>query len=177
MVHIHDCLPSLQRRIGVLQEKTRQQLSSFGDVLPGDQNKEVFVRNMLLNFEKRFRALIEGGARGAGGDAASAELVGGARVNFIFHEVYARALAEVDPLQGITAEKVRLSFRNSSGQNSSIFIPETTFENLVKPQIARLKGPSLECSELVFQELTRMVHQARPRRRPRAPPASAARER
>ena len=125
MVHIHDCLPTLQRRISVLQEKTRQQLASFGDVLPGDQSKEVFVRNMLLNFEKRFRALIEGGARGAGGDAASAELVGGARVNFIFHEVYSRALAEVDPLQGITAEKVRLSFRNSSGQNSSIFIPES----------------------------------------------------
>jgi dynamin 1-like protein len=212
MVHIHDCLPSLSRRINSLTEKTRAQMATFGDTVPGDSNKEVFVRNMLLQFEKRFRALIEGGARGAGGDSANAELVrssachspaaaqrrrrgggggchavaarttyftspclaraclravwwggalqvGGARINFIFHEVYARALAEVDPLQGITAEKIRLSFRNSAGQNASIFIPESTFENLVKPQIARLKGPSLECAELVYQELMRMVFQ------------------
>eukprot|EP01048_Picozoa_sp_COSAG05_P010091 COSAG05_NODE_870_length_6849_cov_43.750519_3_plen_541_part_00 len=159
MVHIHDCLPSLSRRINSLTEKTRAQLATYGDAIPGDQNKEVFVRNMLLQFEKRFRALIEGGARGAGGDAANAELVGGARINFIFHEVYSRALAEVDPLQGITVEKIRLSFRNSAGQSASIFIPEATFENLVKPQIARLKGPSLECAELVYQELMRMVFQ------------------
>ena len=85
--------------------------------------------------------------------------MGGARINYIFHEVYSRALSEVDPLQGITAEKIRLSFRNSAGQNSSIFIPEATFENLVKPQVARLKGPSLECAELVYQELMRMVFQ------------------
>ena len=159
MVHIHDCLPSLSRRINALTEKTRAQLATFGETIPGDQNQDVFVRSLLLTFEKRFRALIEGGARGAGGEAANAELVGGARINYIFHEVYARALAEVDPLQGITAEKIRLSFRNSAGQNSSIFIPEATFENLVKPQIARLKGPSLECAELVYQELMRMVFQ------------------
>ena len=159
MVHIHDCLPSLSRRINALTEKTRAQLATFGETIPGDQNQDVFVRSLLLTFEKRFRALIEGGARGAGGEAANAELVGGARINYIFHEVYARALAEVDPLQGITAEKIRLSFRNSAGQSSSIFIPEATFENLVKPQIARLKGPSLECAELVYQELMRMVFQ------------------
>ena len=159
MVHIHDCLPSLSRRINALTEKTRAQLATFGDTIPGDQKQDVFVRQMLLAFEKRFRALIEGGARGAGGEAANAELVGGARINYIFHEVYSRALSEVDPLQGITAEKIRLSFRNSAGQNSSIFIPEATFENLVKPQVARLKGPSLECAELVYQELMRMVFQ------------------
>ena len=158
MVHIHDCLPSLSRRINSLTEKTRAQLKNFGETVPGEQNKEVFVRNMLLQFEKRFRALIEGGARG-GGQEENSELVGGARINYIFHEVYSRALAEVDPLQGISAEKIRLSFRNSAGQSASIFIPEATFENLVKPQIARLKGPSLECAELVYQELMRMVMQ------------------
>ena len=39
MVHIHDCLPSLKRRIDTLADKTRLQLASFGEPLPVDTSK------------------------------------------------------------------------------------------------------------------------------------------
>ena len=155
MVHIHDQLPTLRRRISGLADKTRAQLSSFGDTVPSTSSLEVYVRNLLLNFEKQFRSLIEGG-RGA---EMTGELMGGARISFIFNDVYARALNEVDPLQGVTSDRIRMSLKNSAGHSTAIFIPDATFENLLKPQIAKLKGPSLECAELVFQELMRMVYQ------------------
>ena len=41
--------------------------------------------------------------------------------------------------------------------NPSLFVPEGAFEVLIKQQIARLLEPSLECSQLVYEELRRLV--------------------
>lgn len=39
----------------------------------------------------------------------------------------------------------------------AIFVPEMSFELLVKKQISRLEDPSLRCVELVHEELQRIV--------------------
>lgn len=41
----------------------------------------------------------------------------------------------------------------------SLFVPEAAFEVLIKQQIARLLEPSIECSQLVYEELRRLVLQ------------------
>jgi replication fork clamp-binding protein CrfC len=50
------------------------------------------------------------------------------------------------------------TIRNTTGTRPSLFIPEASFELLVKKQIRRLLEPGLRCVELVFQELERLVH-------------------
>jgi replication fork clamp-binding protein CrfC len=45
------------------------------------------------------------------------------------------------------------------GPRSALFVPEVAFEMLVKRQIARLEEPSLQCVELVYDELQRIISQ------------------
>jgi len=44
-------------------------------------------------------------------------------------------------------------------QKNALFIPEIAFELLVKRQIRRLVDPSIQCAELVYDELQRIVNQ------------------
>ncbi|CAF0911454.1 unnamed protein product [Brachionus calyciflorus] len=45
------------------------------------------------------------------------------------------------------------------GPRPSLFVPEVSFELLVKRQIRRLEEPSLRCVELVHEELQRIIQQ------------------
>jgi hypothetical protein len=43
------------------------------------------------------------------------------------------------------------------GPRPALFVPEVSFELLVKRQIQRLEEPSLRCVELVHEEMQRIV--------------------
>lgn len=43
------------------------------------------------------------------------------------------------------------------GPQPALFVPEISFELLVKRQIKRLEEPSLRCVELVHEELQRII--------------------
>ena len=47
--------------------------------------------------------------------------------------------------------EIRTMMRNLAGLKSTLFVPQETFEMLIKRQINRLTGPSHECVELVEQ--------------------------
>jgi replication fork clamp-binding protein CrfC len=78
-------------------------------------------------------------------------------VNFIFNEIFARCLDNINPTEGLTASDIRTAIRNATGPKAALFVPEESFELLVKGQIARLEEPSLQCVELVHDELQRIV--------------------
>ena len=46
------------------------------------------------------------------------------------------------------------------GHRPALFVPEISFELLVKRQIRRLEEPSLRCVELVHGEMQRIVQHA-----------------
>jgi len=54
---------------------------------------------------------------------------------------------------------IRTAIKNATGPRAALFIPEASFEQLVKRQIKRLEEPSLQCIELVYDELQRIVAQ------------------
>lgn len=43
------------------------------------------------------------------------------------------------------------------GPRPALFVPEVSFELLVKKQIKRLEEPSMRCVELVHEELQRII--------------------
>jgi dynamin 1-like protein len=90
---------------------------------------------------------------------STTELYGGARINFIFNEIFGACLARVDPLAGLSLADVKTTIRNATGPKAALFVPESSFELLVKRQIARLQDPSLACVDLVYDELQRIVSQ------------------
>lgn len=51
--------------------------------------------------------------------------------------------------QGLTKMEILTAIRNATGPRPALFVPEVSFELLVKRQIRRLEDPSLRCVELV----------------------------
>ncbi|XP_066865159.1 dynamin-1-like protein isoform X13 [Kogia breviceps] len=82
---------------------------------------------------------------------------GGARICYIFHETFGRTLESVDPLGGLNTIDILTAIRNATGPRPALFVPEVSFELLVKRQIKRLEEPSLRCVELVHEEMQRII--------------------
>ena len=47
-------------------------------------------------------------------DLSINELYGGARVNYIFNEIFSKCLDGVDPTEGLTANDIRTAIRNAT---------------------------------------------------------------
>lgn len=85
------------------------------------------------------------------------ELYGGARINYIFTEIFGKSLMTIDPFATLTDEEIRTAICNANGTRPALFVPEISFDLLVKRQISRLEQPGLQCVDLVFDELLRSV--------------------
>ena len=100
-----------------------------------------------------------GGKEGKPPKKAKALLRGGARISYIFTEIFGRSLQAMNPFDGLTDDDIRTAICNANGTRQSLFVPEISFDLLVRRQITRLEQPGLQCIDLVFDELQRMASQ------------------
>lgn len=159
MNHIRDRLPDIKAKLNTLMGQTEQELLNYGD-LPSNLNdsKEVrgaFVLTLMTKFANSFVNSIEGTSMG---DIATKELCGGARIYYIYNEIFGAQLASINPTQNLSVHDIRTAIRNSTGPRPSLFVPEVAFDLLVKPQIRLLESPARRCVELVYEELMKIVH-------------------
>ncbi|KAF8555861.1 hypothetical protein OG21DRAFT_1410225 [Imleria badia] len=154
--HIREKLPDMKARLNTLMGQAQQELNSFGDAAVfGDKNQQGGLILRLMNqFAHDFIASIEGTKV----DMSTKELSGGARIYYIFNDVFGHALASIDSTAGLDNQDIRTAIRNSTGPRPSLFVPEAAFDLLVKPQIKLLETPSLRCVELVYEELVKLCH-------------------
>ncbi|KAK7476319.1 hypothetical protein BaRGS_00032437 [Batillaria attramentaria] len=150
MHHIRDCLPELKTRINVLMAQFQSLLTSFGE--PVDDKAQILLQ-IITKFASAYCSTIEGTSK----NIETTELCGGARICYIFHETFGRTLENVDPLGGLSTRDVLTAIRNATGPRPSLFVPEISFELLVKRQVRRLEEPSLRCVELVHEEMQRII--------------------
>ncbi|XP_049929010.1 dynamin-1-like protein isoform X4 [Epinephelus moara] len=150
MHHIRDCLPELKTRINVLAAQYQSLLNSYGEPV---EDKSATLLQLITKFAAEYCHTIEGTAK----YIETAELCGGARICYIFHETFGRTLESVDPLGGLTTIDVLTAIRNATGPRPALFVPEVSFELLVKRQVKRLEEPSLRCVELVHEEMQRII--------------------
>ncbi|KAL8566373.1 Dynamin-1-like protein [Nucella lapillus] len=150
MHHIRDCLPELKTRINVLIAQFQSLLTSFGE--PVDDKAHLLLQ-IITKFASAYCNTIEGTAK----NIETTELCGGARICYIFHETFGRTLEGVNPLGGLSTRDILTAIRNATGPRPSLFVPEISFELLVKRQVRRLEEPSLRCVELVHEEMQRMI--------------------
>ena len=114
--------------------------------------------SILSKFSSVFSDMVEG--RGSADKAIEmCELYGGARIAFIFNEIFGRSLRHMNPFDGLEDEDIRTAIANSNGPRPSLFVSEISFDLLVRRQIARLEQPGLQCVDLVFDEMQRMAYQ------------------
>ncbi|KAM9311135.1 dynamin-1-like protein [Gastrophryne carolinensis] len=150
MHHIRDCLPELKTRINVLAAQYQSLLNSYGE--PVDDQSATLLQ-LITKFATEYCNTIEGTAK----HIETSELCGGARICYIFHETFGRTLESVDPLGGLNTIDILTAIRNATGPRPALFVPEVSFELLVKRQIKRLEEPSLRCVELVHEEMQRII--------------------
>lgn len=125
-------------------------LSSYGEDI-SDKSKTLL--QIITKFASAYCSTIEGTAR----NIETTELCGGARICYIFHETFGRTLDSIHPLAGLTKMDILTAIRNANGPRPALFVPEVSFELLVKRQIRRLEEPSLRCVELIHEEMQRII--------------------
>jgi dynamin 1-like protein len=152
MNHIRDCLPELKTRINVLTAQFSSLLASAGTPV---KDKSAYLLQIITRFSSEYCTAIDGNSA----NIETSELSGGARICWIFHETFGKTLERVDPLGGLTESDILTAIKNATGTRQSLFVPEVSFELLVKKQIMRLEDPVLRCVELVHEELQRIVAQ------------------
>ncbi|KAF8341623.1 Dynamin central region-domain-containing protein [Cantharellus anzutake] len=157
MHHIKATLPDIKVRISEQQKKFSAELQSLGGPI-ADSSGSV-VLSAITEFSAEFRGAIDGNRD----DLAQNELAGGARISFVYHELYSNAIKSFDPFDQVKDGDIRTILYNSSGSTPALFVGTTAFEVIVKQQIRRLEEPSLKCCQLVYDELTRILGEILPR--------------
>jgi len=148
--HIRDCLPALKQRVTGMVAQFQALLLSYGDDV---KDKAQTLLQIITKFNAAYCQTVDGTAR----NIETTELCGGARICYIFHETFGRTLDGIHPLTGLSSTDVLTAIRNATGPRPALFVPEVSFELLVKRQIRRLQEPSLRCVELVHEEMQRIV--------------------
>ncbi|OBA23567.1 hypothetical protein METBIDRAFT_38369 [Metschnikowia bicuspidata var. bicuspidata NRRL YB-4993] len=158
MNHIRDRLPDIKAKLNTLMGQAEQELASYGDLPSLAETKEgrsALLLNLMTKFANGFVNSVEGTSLN---DYSIKELCGGARIYYIFNEVFGALLACINPTHNLAVKDIRTAIRNSSGPRPSLFVPELAFDLLVKPQIRLLEEPSRRCVEMVYEELMKIVH-------------------
>ncbi|KPM41331.1 Vacuolar protein sorting-associated protein 1 [Neonectria ditissima] len=153
MMHIKQTLPDIKARISSSLQKYSAELESLGPSLLG--NSANIVLNIITEFTNEWRTVLDGNNT----ELSSTELSGGARISFVFHELYSNGVKAIDPFDVVKDVDIRTILYNSSGSSPALFVGTTAFELIVKQQIKRLEDPSLKCVSLVYDELVRILSQ------------------
>src|SRR4051812_25639073 len=153
MMHIKQTLPDIKSRISSSLQKYSAELAQLGDSMLGNSGN--IILNIITEFCSEYRTVLEGNNQ----ELSSVELSGGARISFVFHELYANGVKAVDPFDQVKDIDIRTILYNSSGSSPALFVGTTAFELIVKQQIKRLEDPSIKCVSLVYDELVRILSQ------------------
>ncbi|QLG72667.1 hypothetical protein HG535_0D03750 [Zygotorulaspora mrakii] len=151
--HIRQTLPDIKAKIEATLKKYQSELYNLGPETMDSASSVVL--SMITDFSNEYAGILDGEAR----ELSSQELSGGARISFVFHEVFKNGVDALDPFDQIKDSDIRTIMYNSSGSAPSLFVGTDAFEVLVKQQIKRFEEPSLRLVNLVFDELVRMLKQ------------------
>jgi dynamin 1-like protein len=154
MHHIRNTLPDIKQRISSQLAKYQSELQALGGPM-GETNPGSVVLSTITEFTSEFRSAIDGNTN----DLSLNELSGGARISFVFHELFNNGVKGIDPFDQVKDGDIRTILYNSSGSTPSLFVGTTAFEVIVKQQIRRLEEPALKCCALVYDELIRILGQ------------------
>lgn len=125
-------------------------LNSYGGNV---EDKSQTLLQIITKFANSYCATIEGTSR----NIETTELCGGARICYIFHETFGKTLDSINPLADLSKVDILTAIRNATGPRPALFVPEVSFELLVKRQIRKLEDPSLRCVELVHEEMQSII--------------------
>ncbi|XP_028787477.1 dynamin-related protein 3A [Neltuma alba] len=152
--HIKAVLPGLRARISSQLVSVAKEHAGYGEITESKAGQGALLLNILSKYSEAFSSMVEGKNE----EMSTSELSGGARIHYIFQNIFVKSLEEVDPCEDLTDDDIRTAIQNATGPKSALFVPEVPFEVLVRRQIARLLDPSLQCARFIYDELMKISH-------------------
>ncbi|PRT56755.1 Vacuolar protein sorting-associated protein 1 [Wickerhamiella sorbophila] len=150
--HIRQTLPEIKNRIDQSLKRYRQELIELGPSELGSSSSVVL--SVVTEFCNEYRSVLEG----QGTEVSTQELSGGARIAFVFHEVFSNGIKVLDPFDQITDTDIRTVLYNSSGVMPALFVSSKPFVFLMQRQVKRFEEPALKCIQLIYDELVRILN-------------------
>lgn len=89
----------------------------------------------VYRYAAHFNDFLDGRSTFPIADVSTQQLFGGARINYVFHDVFGGHIDSIDPFDNLTDQDIRTAIRNATGPKPSLFLPEASFEMLVKKQV------------------------------------------
>mmetsp|Transcript_4220 Transcript_4220/g.9141 ORF Transcript_4220/g.9141 Transcript_4220/m.9141 type:complete len:743 (-) Transcript_4220:98-2326(-) len=162
--HIREHLPDLKSNVQRQLRDVDRELASLGNEPVDFQDKTAqgqLILGLLSKYSTYFVDSIEGRARSSSSRTMSSTdgLCGGARLARAYKS-FAERLMQVSPLQGLSDGDIGTAILNATGPRPSLFVPELSFEILVKRQLTHLREPALSCVTEVFEVLQEVADQA-----------------
>lgn len=152
LAHIRSALPELRNQVALLTAQAQNEMAEYGTTLNmDDRNGQLLT--IISKFSQEFNFAIDGK------DVNTTEILGGARLISIFNDQFCRSLDSIDPLHGLSPSAIQTAIRNSTGTRTALFIPEESFEVLMKRQIEALEEPAFQCINQIYEELQALVAQ------------------
>ena len=109
MHHIRATLPNIKARITQNLLKYNAELTALGGPT-GDGNSGNAILSVITEFTAEFRTTIDGNTN----DISLNELSGGARISFVFHELFNNGIKTIDPFDQVKDGDIRTILYNSS---------------------------------------------------------------
>ena len=112
MHHIKNTLPEIKAKIQGGLIKYQQELQQLGDPFGSDDPSSMSntILNVITEFCSEYRTIISGTSNEISGE----ELSGGARIAFVFHEIFGQAVRSMDPFDQVKDVDIRTILYNSS---------------------------------------------------------------
>lgn len=101
MAHIRATLPDIKARISQQLQKYNAELQTLGGVV-GDSSANI-VLSVITDFCAEFRTVIDGNTN----DISLNELTGGARISYVYHELFNNGIKTIDPFDNIKDGDIR----------------------------------------------------------------------
>ena len=158
--HIKDVLPDIKTKIADMINETDLNLAALGEgpAVHSPDKLGAYLLQLISGFTTTFVNILE--VRPNMATVSISEVFGGARISYIFKELFGKKLSSHGALEGISDDDIRTTIMNSNGLRPSLMMHELAFDLLVRKQIARLEAPSLQCVDHVFDEMLRMTEQS-----------------
>ncbi|KAG5499090.1 hypothetical protein GH5_03792 [Leishmania sp. Ghana 2012 LV757] len=150
--HIKAVIPDLKRHVDQLMEATKKQMEKLGMFEQDITEPSAQLLYLIKLFSDTINQTIDGGITDA-----TKELLGGARLDYIFHECFATYVTSLSAKKDLTDDYIRINTRNMAGMHATLFPSDQVFVALSKQQISRLEEPSLKCVTFVYEELIKIV--------------------
>lgn len=150
--HIKKCIPDLRREIQKQLQAVRKEYEKYVPAY-GEKSPSTALLDRIRVFSTAFETAFSGGSEFAKAD----ELFGGARIRYIFTNMFPKRINDVDSLSSKRPEEIHLMMTNMASSSGSLFFSDDTFEQLSKDELLHMEGPATECADLVLEDMLKVL--------------------